>query len=116
MMHQLRTATFSLISALALCGSPAFAAAKVKGSDQTVTLDCKGGPAIVDGSSNDVRFTGQCSSLSVAGSDNEVTINLAPGAKIMVDGSSNDVNWSSKAKMRPVVKVSGSDNDIVRIR
>jgi hypothetical protein len=105
-----------IASALGLTSMAAYANARVKGSDQTVTVDCKGGAAVVEGSSNNVRFTGVCSSLSITGADNEVSVALSSGAKVNVMGSSNDVNWSSKGKVKPVVKVMGADNDIVRVR
>jgi hypothetical protein len=115
-MIKFNTASLIFVSTLAICSTAAFANARVKGSDQTMTLNCKGGPAIVEGASNDVRFTGQCSSLTVTGADNEIVIDLAPGAKVTVTGASNDISWTSKGKTRPVVKVMGADNDIVRVR
>jgi hypothetical protein len=113
-MTKLSAPKILAISILALSGTASFANATVKGSDKTATVDCRGGAAIVEGSSNNVRFTGVCSSLTITGADNEVSITLASGAKVHVMGSSNDVSWSSKGKVRPVVKVMGADNDIVR--
>jgi hypothetical protein len=104
------------ISALAVSATAAFANARVKGSDQEVTVDCRGGPAIVEGASNTVRFTGICSSLSITGADNDVSITLASGAKVNIMGSSNDVNWSLNGKIKPAVRVQGADNDIVRVQ
>ncbi len=104
------------VTALALGSTAAFANARVFGADQTLTVNCKGGPAVVEGSSNNVRFTGVCTALTVRGADNEIVIALASGAKVNVTGASNEISWSSKGKVKPVVKVVGADNEIVRVR
>lgn len=88
----------------------------IEGAGQTGTRDCEGGPAVVEGASNTVRFTGACSGLRIEGASNIITIDLAPGAIIRVTGASNEVRWSMPGNARPRQVVEGAANHISRAR
>lgn len=86
--------------------------ATVNGVDQTLEIDCKGRPAMVSGSDNQINFIGDCPSLTLNGVDNRVTISLRPGAPVRVSGVDNVVTWRINGKGRPSVSVKGVDNQV----
>ncbi len=88
--------------------------ATVGGTEQRLTLDCHGGPAMVEGVDNQVTITGDCASLSVSGTDNIVRIALVPGARITVSGVDNAVYWTAPGNSRPRIAMSGVDNVVRR--
>lgn len=123
-MSRLSHSSRSLIPAIAvalLVTAPASAmqsgegrggAASVSGVGQSQEIDCGGRVAQVSGTDNVVTFTGDCAGLKVSGVDNQVSVNLRPGASISVSGSGNQVGWRSAGKVRPRVAISGVDNRV----
>jgi len=62
-------------------------------SGLTKSVDCAGQGVEISGSANKLTLTGTCTSVSVNGSRNEVTI--ADVGEIAVNGSFNTVTWSA---------------------
>ncbi len=85
-------------------------AAAVNGSGLATTADCNGGDAAVNGSANRVVFRGRCRTLRVAGSSNQVDIDLTPGGAIEIIGTANRVFYSPIAPP-PVVSALGIGNE-----
>lgn len=97
---------------LALLLVPATCGAEtVNGSGLSVTVDCNGGNAAVNGSSNRVVFRGHCRTLRVAGASNRVDIDLAPGGAIEVVGAGNSVVYEPVTPA-PAVSALGIGNEI----
>lgn len=113
------SATFSVASlailVAAACGIPSARAqtAAVNGSGQTQDLDCAGGDALVNGSSNRVSVHGECHSLRVNGSDNVIEIELTAGAPVAIAGNSNHVLYAATGGgVGPSVSTQGTGNQI----
>ncbi|MFT3976786.1 MAG: DUF3060 domain-containing protein [Sphingomonas bacterium] len=107
------------IAAALVIPAPAFAqgtgtrnGASISGVDQSHTIDCKGRPANVSGSDNEITFVGDCPGLTVSGTGNEIRITLRPGAPIRVSGVDNDVTWRVNGQGRPRLSVTGVDNKV----
>lgn len=84
----------------------------VSGVGHNRTIACEGRPVEVAGSGHVLVFTGTCASLDLSGSNNQVTITLAPNAPLVVAGSGQTVRWRSTAAPRQ--SVSGVNNRLIR--
>ena len=82
------------------------------GSNETTSLDCRGGGAQIAGSNNKLILTGGCTMLGVLGSNNTVTVALAANARIQFVGSNNTITWTSPDSKEPTVQYLGSDNTL----
>jgi hypothetical protein len=76
-------------------------------SAQTKTIDCAGRVVSINASSNRLTFTGNCASLSINGSKNEISLESV--GVISVNGSFNHVTWSSG---NPKTSNNGQSNTI----
>lgn len=86
---------------------------KFMNSDQTATLDCKGGEAQLIGSNNTLTINGNCAGLDLFGSDNKITIEFAPHASMQMGGSRNVINWSGTPDKPPTaVQAEGSSSNV----
>ena len=83
------------------------------GTGGVQTATCERGSATVSGSSNRATITGACEHLIVGGSDNEVRVQLASGARIHVGGSRNRVLWSVARGGRAPEVVRGGEGAVV---
>ena len=61
-------------------------------SGLTRTVDCANQGVVINGSANDLTFTGTCASVTVNGSSNEVRV--ADVGEIVVNGSANKITWA----------------------
>jgi len=100
-----------VLAGLALPGIAA--AATVQSDGATSTIACNGDAAVVEGSRNDLTFTGSCRGLSLRGDGNIVAIELAPGAALDIQGNSNRIRYSIGAA--PSVQVTGSSTEVQRV-
>ncbi|MEN5364002.1 DUF3060 domain-containing protein [Brevundimonas intermedia] len=87
---------------------------KISGVGQTSTIACEGRSVHVEGAGNVLTFTGDCAELELAGTDNQITIELQPNARIIVDGASQIVRWRSTGQPRQSVQ--GVDNQVIRLQ
>ena len=85
---------------------------EVTGVGHERTIDCEGRDVVIAGTGHTLTFTGTCASLDLTGSGNQVTINLAPEARVSVAGSNQTVRWSSTGRVRP--NVVGFNNRVTR--
>jgi Protein of unknown function (DUF3060) len=90
--------------------------ASVNGVEQETTVNCEGGPATVGGVDNKVTFIGNCTSLFVDGTDNEIRINLSTSANVTVKGVDNRIYWTAPKGKKPRVNISGVDNVVLRAK
>ena len=81
-------------------------------SGQTATFDCHGGAVQILGSANVLTISGKCSALNVAGSENRITIEFAPGSAMSLAGSKNAIAWTSTDGKPPKISVAGSGNTL----
>jgi hypothetical protein len=88
--------------------------ARLLSSNQTTTLDCAGGGALIAGSNNKLTLTGGCNMLRVLGAYNTITAALATNAHILFVGSNNAVTWTSSDGKEPTVRYLGSNNTLTR--
>lgn len=109
-----RTTWLEIAIACLAFGTPAAAGAVFQGAEQTATLDCKGGAAVIDGADNIMTLSGNCTRLTLRGAGNRVSISLAAQSVIEIQGADNEVRWTAPAKSKPVLKVAGADNSVVR--
>lgn len=101
-------------SILALSTIPALADNSFEGEGKTVSLDCEGGAARVEGANNMVTVTGQCARLDVEGMANTVTVDLASRGTIAVEGTDNMVIWTTPDDSEPTVHSEGYANEVAR--
>lgn len=87
---------------------------EVAGLGHKRTIPCEGRRVDVGGSGHDLTFTGVCSGLELAGTDNKVVITLAPNAVLDVAGTGQVVRWRSSGQPRQ--SLSGVNNSVTRIR
>ena len=74
-------------------------------------LACAVHPIQLDGDHTDITLTGSCTFVRLAGSHNDVAVNVAPGGTIDITGSSNDVYWYQVAAgPSPNLLNQGKDN------
>lgn len=87
---------------------------EIAGVGQQSTIACEGRAVEVAGSGHDLTFTGNCASLDLAGTDNQITIDLAPNARLSVEGTGQTVRWRSTAQPRQ--NVVGVGNRVIRLQ
>jgi hypothetical protein len=86
-------------------------AIRFSGSNRTGVGDCTARNTILRGNGNAITFRGGCRSLTVTGSKNDVTVEIAAGGLISVQGNNNEVHWRVTGGMRPPrLKQSGHNN------
>ncbi len=95
---------------------PAYAQSSFEGAGGTTELDCDGGTATIEGASNIVTVTGQCTLLIVEGAGNRVQVDLAPNGEIRVVGASNEVVWTTPDGSKARVSITGADNRVSNSR
>ncbi|MCP3141541.1 DUF3060 domain-containing protein [Pyxidicoccus xibeiensis] len=85
---------------------------EVTGTGQSSTHACAPGTEVeVTGSSNTVTLTGECKSLTVSGSTNNVKVEAI--RTITVEGASNTVTWKrGHGKSKPKVSRTGVGNKV----
>ena len=108
-----------LLIATAMCstGSGALAAqTEFEGAGQESRIECDGGRASITGASNRVVVDGPCELLTVEGSGNIVSADMAEKSAIRVTGSSNQVTWRAPGKSRPRISSTGAGNSVMRAR
>lgn len=54
---------------------------------------CSDHPIVLEGDRTEMTLTGGCRTVTLAGSHNDVTVDLAAGGTFDITGSHNDVNW-----------------------
>jgi Protein of unknown function (DUF3060) len=92
---------------LSLCSSAAYAEAEYTESAGTITHDCAKDPEVsISGSSSTFTLTGACTTVSIAGSSNKVTIESSE--KVAVTGSTNEVSVDATNK----ISVLGTSNKV----
>ena len=74
---------------------------------------CRDNPVLLLGHHMDVKVRGGCHYVRVAGSHNDVRVDLAPGGTIEITGAHNDVTWRLPpgAQTGPVLLNHGESND-----
>jgi DUF3060 family protein len=80
----------------------------IEESALTKTIDCAGRNIELNGSANKLTFTGTCGSVSVNGSQNQLTI--ATAGQISVNGSHNKITYGGQ----PKISNNGTGNTISR--
>ena len=79
------------------------------------TYACGSEPVSLDGDRGEIRLTGSCQRVRIAGSHNDVVVEVAPGSTIEVTGSHNDVTWRQTAPgPKPELKDTGVSNSFHR--
>jgi hypothetical protein len=82
----------------------------VGGNDKTVTHNCHGGAAIIDGNRNTLTLE-ECSTVQVNGNNN--VISAAAPDELNVMGNKNQITWSKKPDgSAPRISNLGSGNKI----
>jgi hypothetical protein len=75
------------------------------------TYPCRSEPVSVDGDRNNIRLTGACERVRIAGSHNDITVEVMPGGTIEITGGHNDVTWRQSAPgPKPELKDTGVSN------
>lgn len=54
---------------------------------------CSDHPIVLEGDHTDMTLAGACRTVTLAGSHNDVTVDMAAGGTFDITGSHNDVNW-----------------------
>lgn len=86
---------------------------RFSGSNRTGVADCTARNTQLRGNSNEVTFRGGCHSLTIAGSKNDVTVEIAAGALISVRGNNNVVHWHvTGGTKQPRLRQSGHNNTL----
>jgi len=94
--------------------SAADPAVNFAGSNAHFAGDCHGADASLAGSGNIVTIHGGCRAFQIAGGDNRVLVDMAPGGTIKVYGSTNEVSWTSPGEVE--VTTVGQHNTVTRAR
>lgn len=63
------------------------------GDATTVRGTCGVLPILLTGNHTSTRLSGDCRQIAVTGDHNDVTLGLAPGARVEVTGTHNDIWW-----------------------
>ncbi len=78
---------------------------------------CKGEPVIVQDQNSALTISDNCRSVTIAGSNNKVTVNIQSHGSIKVTGSGNEVIWHmADIGAPPVVVNGGSGNKVDQLR
>lgn len=86
---------------------------EIIGTARQQTVACTGDTEVsIKGASNDITLTGDCKSVSVRGSANNVSIDTV--ARIEVKGTANNVSWkkASGSAKKPKVSSAGTANQV----
>jgi len=84
-------------------------------SGSTDTLECQGRTVTINGSSNTYDFRGDCESLVVNGTHNEVTLDGV--RKIVVPGAHNQIRWArALGRDAPTITVNGVQSRVSQSR
>lgn len=65
------------------------------------TVRCDGRPIVLEGHHTTMDLRGACWWVDLAGSHNDVTVDMAAGGRFYITGSHNDVTWRQAQRGRP---------------
>ena len=75
------------------------------------TVACDGRPVVLRGNRTDMDLRGACSWVTLAGSHNDVRVDMASGGRFTITGSHNDVVWrQSESGSPPIMQDHGVGN------
>lgn len=77
----------------------------VYGNGAPSAITCDQRPVQLNGNHTDKRLSGPCQFVRVAGSHNDIAIDMAPGGAIDITGAHNDVTWSQSQPGPPPMLV-----------
>jgi hypothetical protein len=112
-MVMLASVVAAAVGALAAAAA-ADPAVNLAGSNTRFAGDCRGQDASLAGSGDTVTIHGGCRAFQIAGGDNRVLVDMAPGGAIKVYGSNNEVSWTSHGEVE--VTTVGQGNTVTRAR
>jgi hypothetical protein len=69
------------------------------------TIACDGRPIVLEGYRTDTDLRGACWWVTLAGSHNDVTVDMAQGGRFTITGSNNDVVWRQAESGTPPTMV-----------
>jgi len=67
------------------------------------TVACDGRPIVLRGNRTDMDLRGACSWVTLAGSHNDVRVDMASGGRFTITGSHNDVVWRQSENGTPPI-------------
>ena len=110
----MKTTSLSTLFILSIA-SPALAdTLNVAGVGEQWTRPCDGHDVIVDGVSHNVSLTGECRTVTINGSSNQVAVEAA--VKIVVNGTDNAVAWQRGVRTKkPRIALRGLNNRARRV-
>lgn len=65
------------------------------------TVACDGRPIVLQGNRTEMTLQGACWWVVLAGSHNDVTVDMASGGRFYITGSNNDVSWRQAERGTP---------------
>jgi outer membrane protein OmpA-like peptidoglycan-associated protein len=78
--------------------------------------DCSGRDVVISASNSKYILAGHCLSLSVPGDDNQIIVDLAPGAGVELRGSGNKIAWTSTGSDEyPRISSADQSNYLVKL-
>jgi hypothetical protein len=81
------------------------------GSHVSQNVVCDGHPIVLEGDHTELTLTGSCRMVTLAGSHNDVTVDMGAGGGFVITGSHNDVDWrQTEAGPRPSMQDKGDGN------
>jgi hypothetical protein len=85
-------------------------------SNVAQTVACDGRPIVLEGNRTDMDLRGACWWVMLAGSHNDVTVDMAAGGRFTITGSNNDVVWrQAESGAPPVMQDGGVGNAFHRM-
>lgn len=88
---------FCVVLLAAACAQSAPAMPTIDGSwdryGRASSIVCGTRPVLLTGSHMDLRVTGSCRFVRVAGAHNDIEVDVEPGGRIEITGEHNDVTW-----------------------
>lgn len=108
-------ATFAFATALmVIAPGAARAQADFTGAGEESELDCGGGAATITGAENRLQISGGCTTLSVQGAGNVISVDMAAKSAIHVTGAGNEIRWIAPGQAKPRLHIVGAGNKISR--
>jgi len=78
--------------------------------------DCSNRDVVISASNSKYILAGHCLSLSVPGDDNQIIVDLAPGAEVELRGSGNKIAWASSGSDEyPRISSEGQSNYLIKL-
>jgi len=79
-------------------------------------IACDGRPVSLEGDRTELSLVGPCRFVRVAGSHNDIALDILPGGTIDITGAHNDVSWrQTEAGPRPDLQNHGDSNTFHRV-